>query len=232
MVVLRFSREADMTLVAARAAHGLCAPSAATAFFEYESTNGIPDIVFARFDPNAVAARSEGALAGAFCERAEVAVLLALHESEAQTIADIAQRAQLSTSTVGARLRKLAAQDVVCHAGRGWRRLAPFACRLADATAVELKLADWRKALDQAARYRAFAERALVVVDEQRANAARVHADVFAFNGIGLAALSPWGEVEEIVPVAARLAVDPVARWVAGERLWADAGGLPAALAA
>lgn len=232
MVVLKFSREADMTSVAVRAARALAAPAGARAFLEYESTNGMPDIVFAQFDAAAVEVRARGPLSPVFCERADVSVLLALEESSFQSTNDLADRTHLTLSTVGARLRRLEAIGAVARENGRWRRLAAFSSRLASATAVELKLADWRKALDQAARYRAFAGRSLVVLNEERAQAARRHRDVFSFNGIGLSALSPWGEVEEIVPTPAGEALDRVSLWVAGERLWARAAATVEELAA
>lgn len=230
MVVLTFSREADMTADAVRNSGSLHAPPGSRAFFEYESTNGMPDIVFARFDEQACAARSAGPLGASFCERADVAVLLGLEPAMPRTVPELAALTRLSPSTVRSRLRMLGSVDAALRSTRsGWIRAGAFPCRLKAATAVELKLADWRKALDQAARYRSFAECSLVVVDARHAAAASEHADVFAFNGIGLAELSPFGAVTEIVPPAFSRELDPVARWVAGERLWSGTGVLAGA---
>lgn len=212
-----------MTSVAVADAQALGAPEGFETFFEYESTNGMPDIVFASFDGRALRERAQSPLAGAFVETSEVAVLMALDENEAAPLEVVARRARLSPSTVGARVRSLAEAGAVERVDRaGWRRLGPFAARLRAATAVELKLRDWRKALDQAARYRAFAERSLVVVDSDRAAGARANAVAFRFNSIGLASLSPWGELEQLVAVAEAAPFDRVARVVAGERLWAE----------
>ena len=58
-------------------------------------------------------------------------------------------------------------------------------------TAIELKLANWRRALNQAYRYRSFSHQAYVVIDES--NVHRVQRDLFEQYNVGLASLSPDG---------------------------------------
>jgi len=223
MVVRVFSREADMTSLAIAKAQALGAPEGYQTFLEYESTNGMPDVVFATFDERALYQRAHSPLARAFVQASEVAVLMSLDENDPAPVDLLAQRARLGTSSVSRRLRSLAeAVVLVERVGRfGWRRLGPFPGLLRAVTAIELKLRDWRKALDQAARYRSFAERSLVVVDSDRSTRARANAVAFQFNGIGLASLSACGELEQVVAAPDAPPFDEVARVVAGERLWA-----------
>jgi hypothetical protein len=214
-----------MAFIALGVGTQLGAPHGADAFLEYESTNGIADIVFARFDDDAARIRGEGQLSGAYRDRAEVAILLALDEEETRSSGAIASIAALSDSTVASKLRSLVRAGAAdrCDAG-GWVRRAPFPCRLAEATAVELKLANWRRALDQAARYRAFADRTTVVMSEQHGRAALQQAAAFAFNRVGLSVLSEEGQTQTIIEPEAMPPFDPIARFLAGERLWARLG--------
>ena len=224
MAVMTFSCEADMTAAALRAAECVGAPPDAHVFLEYESTNGIADVVFATFDEGAIRARDGGPLAAAYTDRTDVAVLLALDDTRDLSLAQIAGRAGLRPSTVASRLRVFAGQGSVERVkSDAWQRQAPFPCRLAAVTALELKLSAWRRALDQAARYRAFAERSLAVFSDRHGQAARAQAHAFALNRVGCVLLSPRGHAETVVDSEAIVPFDPIARFVAGERLWLNA---------
>lgn len=224
MVVLTFPRELDMTSPVARRGD-VFGCDGWQSFLEFAAPQGIPDIVFAHFSDVGVAVRAESALCDAFTDRREAAVLLALHERRALNIETLAIRSCYSASTVAATLRDLARTGVAEQVSRGWRRLGPCPSRLDAAVAVELKLHQWHRALDQAARYRAFAERTFVVMDEGRAMPAARNVATFRFNGIGLATVSPWGALDLVASPRRRRPFDPVGQFVAGERLWLASRG-------
>jgi hypothetical protein len=64
--------------------------------------------------------------------------------------------------------------------------------------AIEAKLRDWKKALWQASRYRIFSNESWVVLDQYRANAAKLNIAEFKKFNIGLATISINGTYEEI----------------------------------
>jgi len=64
--------------------------------------------------------------------------------------------------------------------------------------AIEAKLRDWKKALWQASRYRIFSTESWVILDQYRANAAKLNIDEFKKFNIGLATISIDGNYEEI----------------------------------
>lgn len=220
MVVLGFSREADMTRRLLRQAAALGGDGWAS-YLEFVGPQGIPDVVFARFSVSATEAREGSPLAAAFVERREAAVLLSLHQSRPLSVEDVATRAKLAAGTVRSVLRAFESSGVAAASRGRWVRVGPAPSRLAAAVAIELKLGDWQRALGQAARYRGFAERSYVVVAEEHARRAAAQSAAFRLNGVGLAALSPWGSLDFMVRPRTRRPLDAVARFLAGERLWA-----------
>ena len=87
---------------------------------------------------------------------------------------------------------------------RSWTKMIqpePIADKI---VAVELKLSDWRRALYQASRYLDFATHTWVVLDERALDRARTHVEEFANRGIGLAAITPRGDLHVETPAANR----------------------------
>lgn len=220
MVGLSFPREADMTSRLLRSA-GAFGCAAWPSLLEFEAPQGIPDVVFPRFSAAAAGVREGTLLARPFVARSESAVVFALHERRVRGLREVATRARLAETTARATLRELAAEGAVNARGGGWVLAGPCPARLSQAVAVELKLRDWRRALGQAIRYRGFAERSFVVVAEEYAQAPASALEAFRLHGVGLASLSPWGSINVITRPRARKPLDPIARFLAGERLWA-----------
>ncbi len=220
MVVLTFPREIDMTARSLAAAPSFGCDDY-EAVLEFEAPQGIPDVVFVRLSEQAIAARATSPLPTPLVHRAPAAVVVALHARRATDRADLAVRARLSESTVRAALRALRASGAVESCGSSWRLTAPIASPLGSAVAVELKLSAWKEALGQAVRHRSFADRSFVVMSSAHMGAAKKEAAAFRLHGVGLAALSPWGEIQMVTRPRKRKPVDPIARFLAGERLWA-----------
>lgn len=220
MVVLTFPREADMTARALAAAASFGCDEYESVL-EFEAPQGIPDLVFARLSEQAIGARATSPLTTPLLDRAPAAVVVALHARRATEPADLAVRARLSESTVRAALRSLRASGAVESSGGGWRLTAPIVSPLESAVAVELKLSAWKEALGQAVRHRSFADRSFVVMSSAHIRTAQKEAAAFRLHGVGLAALSPWGEIQIVTRPRKTKPIDPIARFLAGERLWA-----------
>jgi hypothetical protein len=92
------------------------------------------------------------------------------------------------------------------------RQPRPFASQI---YAIEAKLRDWRRALSQAARYRAFAHQAWVLLDDASINPALVHLDRFVGLNVGLASISTDGEIHRHHSPEKRLPSDPWRFWYA-----------------
>lgn len=65
-----------------------------------------------------------------------------------------------------------------------------------ETTAMEMKLRNWRRALIQAFRYRAFANCAFVVLDAANARPALQNIDLFRRSSVGLITVDVAGDVE------------------------------------
>lgn len=189
-------------------------------FLEFEAPQGVPDVVFARLAPEAIAARRKTPLARPLISSREAAVVFALDTRRPKTLTQVSVRARMSEATTRATLRLLLAADAVETNGASWRLSAAYPSPLLEAVAVELKLSDWRRALGQAVRYNGFADRSFVVVSEAHAAPAAARANAFRLHCVGLASLSPWGEIAFLTRPRRRSPRDAVARFVAGERLW------------
>ena len=71
----------------------------------------------------------------------------------------------------------------------------PDGAKIRDTSAFEAKLSNWRRGLAQAYRYKAFATRAFVLIDEAHAHRAYSSIDLFRRSNIGLLSLDEEGNV-------------------------------------
>lgn len=81
--------------------------------------------------------------------------------------------------------------------------------------AIEAKLRDWRRALSQAARYRAFAHQAWVLLDEASVKPAVARLDRFIGLNVGLASISTDGRFHRYHVPEKRPPSDPWRFWFA-----------------
>ena len=66
------------------------------------------------------------------------------------------------------------------------------------AVAIELKLTNWRRAIEQSYRYKAFSDLSLVCIDAANINPALMHLDYFKKFRIGLLSFSVYGKLESL----------------------------------
>ena len=69
---------------------------------------------------------------------------------------------------------------------------------LAEAMAIEVKLKNWKRALEQAYRYRSFAYQSYVFMDQKYIAPAIKNKELFLKYNVGLAGVSPNGDIEII----------------------------------
>lgn len=178
-------------------------------FLEVPSTtSGIPDVVLACLDEDAVSERQRLNLQplDSVVLRACVGVVTQPGGSGA-SIGQLADACAISRS----RLRRTVLPDL-CDAGwiepigSTWFPTHAYVDAVEHISTIELKLKDWRRGLDQVLRHAGATDDAWLVIDRARSNPAIQHRDLFASLGIGLATLdASSGELEITVnPTSAR----------------------------
>jgi len=161
---------------------------------EVAGDGAIADLVGARFDAGALAARERAGIAPLVDWWALSAALACRHG--APMARDVAAALGISESSARRALGEAAAAGAVVRDGARFRTRADFRPVVARAVAVELKLRDWPKALVQAERYRDFADAAWVVLGAAGARAAYA---ACVERGVGLASLDADGAFRRVV---------------------------------
>jgi hypothetical protein len=155
--------------------------------FEFFGAEGTPDIVFLEFDAQELRRRDELDLPPVRNYN-EVAVLLALGDG-ALSAHDLSTRIGVTAAHLRrAILPTLDRQGWVEQADGLWSSPEPLRPLAKWIVAIEAKRRDWRRAMEQAQRYRRFANRAVAVLDAStNLAAARAHAE--SDGRIGLASI-------------------------------------------
>lgn len=119
-------------------------------------------------------------------------IVLALHAKQPKTAARLAQDVDMTVGTVTRWLGGMLHAQLVAAVGTGGFVLGPaYRIPRAEIWSFELKLRDWRRALYQATRYRAFSQRSFVVMPSDQDGPARRQKDRFRLAGVGLASFDP-----------------------------------------
>lgn len=204
-----FAAEADMLGPIAAAVGDLAGTGSAAVFFEVQSAAGIPDVVAAVFDQQALDERAE---VGFVTGSASVAALLALSDARAAHQTLDARRAAAATGLSAAYVRSrilpgLVARGLAVMTAPGrWTAARPYRSPVRTLVTVEAKLSDWRQGLGQASRHAAGADAAWLVLDGTRTRPAVKRADWFRVSGVGLAGLDADGTLRPLLlPDGARI---------------------------
>lgn len=156
---------------------------------EFPGPRGVVDLLAVTRVRDALEERS--ALGAPFLKsETDCAVVAATHERAVRTSAHIAKALAMSERQVNRRLRELEAHGFVVRAGAGYLRregLRP----LGRAYALEAKVTDWRRGLEQALRYSSWCDAAGVVLLTAPNDTAAVLGRFRAL-GIGLAVKESW----------------------------------------
>jgi len=192
-----FRVEADMLAPLVQHSERFLAKS--QALFEVPCTAGVPDLVLLELNDDAVAARVGTA---ALIEPVDVRAMLALQASPALplTAGELAMSALVSVEHLRRTvLPRLIEGGHVERAGHGWRSTYAFRSLARNIVTVEAKIRNWRGGLAQATRHTTVADQAWLVLDARRSRVAAERLDWFATYGVGLATLSPAGELTTLL---------------------------------
>lgn len=145
--------------------------------------------------------------------------LKCLPHSEPFRVDQFARASNVSASCASAVLDTYVQSEFCQFDGASWTKIKdpePVADRI---IAIEAKLRDWRKALYQACQYTDYATQSWVVLDRQMLEPAIVHLDEFERRGVGLAGISPSGEIDVVSHASSRLPRLPYRFWHANAEI-------------
>jgi hypothetical protein len=197
---------------------------------EVPAAVGVADLAAVCFDRAAIRHRVSTGI-GPFRSPLRVRVLDALRRERPVRLSTLAQQVG-STPRALARstLRPLASLGAVELGDDAVRATGAWQPVVAHITAVELKLSKWRDAVRQADNFALSADRAWVVLDQARAQAATEAVGYFQAFGVGFAVL----DTEGLLRVVSRPAGVKRHRWLRtlmAEQAWANAEAEVSAIA-
>lgn len=147
---------------------------------------GIPDIVRAVYEPEVTA------LAGA--DGTSLSVLAYLRTVGKARRDTISLRLRKSEKAIGLRLAAMEAASIVTEQNGSFALATRWRYVLPEVLCIEVKVADWRRALSQAARNRIFSNKSYIALPENVA--ARIRDEnIVRHIGIGLLAISEDNDV-------------------------------------
>jgi hypothetical protein len=91
---------------------------------------------------------------------------------------------------------------------------------LSDSIAIEAKLKNWKRALNQAYRYKWFASTSYVVLDEKRISGALLNIDLFKKMNVGLACIDKKGNVSILFKPQKEKPIDEKMQMLLNEKFW------------
>jgi hypothetical protein len=184
---------------------------------EFETLAGIPDVVGVenRGDRPSVLVEIQGSVG---LVNGHAKVMACLSRSRPHTVTYLSSRTRLGSSYVNrlvADLRRVGLAEVT---SRGSVQLgATYTLPLVSFTAMEFKLANWRRALAQAVRHQSFADKTVVVMPASKEAVLRNAAEAFRSFGVGSAVFDPT--------IGLKYVVRPRRRRRRSDRIFLDAVG-------
>jgi hypothetical protein len=183
---------------------------------EVDSKNGIADVVFFELNSN----RKQD-LALGYVDPRWAYALRAIQYRKFFTTEQFATWACVSTKTAAQVLWAYVAAGYCehCPSSNRWIKRKQPRLLAKKIFAVEAKLRDWRRALEQARRYREYAHQSWVLLDKNHIRPALKNTDAFERANVGLAMISVDGEVERLSLPKETAPSSDMARWYVNAKL-------------
>ncbi len=157
---------------------------------EMDSWQGVADFVITPTPISTISHETFRQLAEAVTTRAAAQIVASLPREEDASQESLQESTGLSTSVLRRYLHQLETNRIVESCGSSRYRLdSSFKEPNIELWAFELKLSDWKRALYQALRYRAFANRVSIVVPEFSARRVARHIEYFRSFDVGVIVL-------------------------------------------
>lgn len=144
------------------------------------------------------AARPTKARSELFRQPTSCRIMISLCAKQPKSVEQLARDTGRSVETIRFWLARMEREGLIRSLGRGYIMGPKSRLPECEIWCFEGKLRDWRRALYQATRYRAFAHRSIVVMPEDCVRPAEVQVERFRLARIGLLALNAGGVIRTI----------------------------------
>ena len=156
-------------------------------------SDGHADLVWAGFHATTAKRDVFHNSCAALQDSAASVIVRHLNSLQVATTERIASETWLSVGYVARHLNHLAEADAVVRCDAGWKLNQRFSIPRCEIVAFEFKLFAWKRAIVQASRYRAFANRVYVVMPLSSVHRAVAHLEFFQAANVGLIGHSSEG---------------------------------------
>lgn len=189
---------------------------------ELETPHGRPDAVL--FDTKPDSRRSiMAAMKTSPSTTSFASIFFALKQStDRLDLNSLAQKTNLSTAYAKSVLRSMSDQGLVSLRKDGYKLTRKALIPQTTIVSIEFKLHDWRKALQQAVRHLAFADKAFVVMPLSKRDLLLANLDRFSSFGVSVAVYDPETEMLEILSDLSQPVVSEFSRIDLVSRIWVN----------
>jgi hypothetical protein len=142
-----------------------------------------------------------------------------IEDSNGISLESIRDITKSDSSTIKKSLSKLMLDSYVKECDMFYTLTKAYTNCFIDTVAIEAKLKNWKRALNQAYRYKWFASASYVVLDEKNINGALTNIDQFEKMNVGLASIDKIGNVIVIHKPIAEKPIDEKMQMLLSERI-------------
>lgn len=216
----RFRYEKDMIEPIAASGVKLMGNETHIIFLECPGSPGVADVVFVDFDTVAIEMR-KGAGLGPITKGADLKVALAISDNTPTTMSEIIFATAYSSGYIRSRVHELVQQSYVSFVEGGYCRSKFLVPVVKSVVAVEAKRDNWVQGLAQARRYRYFANKTLLALDNAFVSRAEPYIEDMLATDVGLISVDASDNTTQILATPMWGApLSPVEHVLIGERLW------------
>jgi hypothetical protein len=126
----------------------------------------------------------------------DINVLGFIQRNNLTSITEIASTTRTSFDNIRSSIKRLENEKLVFNKNEKIRTANNYVNYQTNTFAIEIKLKNWKRALEQAYRYRSFAYQSYVFLDEKFVNPALKNKNLFFQYNVGLASVSTCGEID------------------------------------
>ncbi len=152
-------------------------------FHELKLGYGVPDVVVTHYN-------TPSELRSAYLDHFDILVLDLILRQKETTLEIIALTTRSSRLKVKSSLKKLLKNDFISNNDDLYKPHRPYQKILTQTVAIEAKLYSWKRALNQAYRYKWFSEQSFVFLPEENIAPAERNLDMFKHLEVGLASVT------------------------------------------